>query len=177
LPQLQEQAARHYARAAFQLAIQEDRLESWLQDISTAASALADPGVHALLISPAISEDRKLAAARRALDGAEPMLLNLVLLLIRRRRIALLPEVAAEFERLANEHRGIVLAEMTTAVPLDAKLHQSVVERLSRMLGKKVRLQARVDQSIIAGLVLRVGDTVLDGSVAGRLSSLRRDLT
>jgi F-type H+-transporting ATPase subunit delta len=174
---MQVQAARHYAQAAFELAIQENRLDSWLQEVSIAASALADPAVQALLMSPAISEDRKLAAVRQALGEAEPLLLNLVLLLIRRRRIALLPEVAAEFERLANEHRGIVLAEVTTAVPLDEQLRQRVVERLSRLLGKEVRLQARVDQSIIAGLVLRVGDTVIDGSVAGRLSSLRRNLT
>lgn len=170
------EAARHYAEAAFQLAKADQKLERWLEDLHTAATALQDERVSRLLASPAISEEDKFAAARRGLSGIEPMALNLILLLIRRRRIALLPQIVAEFSRLANEYRGIVIAEVTSAVRLDEQRQRQVTQRLASLLGKTVKLRTRVDPSIIGGLVVRVGDTIIDGSVAGRLASLRREL-
>ena len=97
-------------------------------------------------------------------------------LLIAKGRITLLPEVAQQFERLLNQAQNVVVAEVTTAIPLDAAEEARVAQQLSGMTGKEVRIQTRVDPTIQGGLIARIGDRVIDGSVRTRLAMLRREL-
>ncbi|MHB1005228.1 MAG: F0F1 ATP synthase subunit delta [Chloroflexota bacterium] len=168
--------ARQYAEAAFQLADETNAFDLWLGQLQASAEALMHPRALEIFDNPAISVDDKMAIIRRSLADVDPMLLNLIFLLVKRRRLPLLVLVRAELARLVDERRGIVLAEVTTAVPLDDRESELVQHRLSAVLGKQVQMRAAVDPEIIGGLVVKVGDRLINGSVAGRLASLRREL-
>lgn len=177
MPESNVGVARQYAEAMFQLAMERNCVERWLEELRTVAKALAEPGIGHTLASPAVAEAEKQAALRHSLKGIDPLVLNLLFLLIRRRRIALIGIIAAEFARLVDERRGIICAEVITAVPLAEQERSQVARRLAAALGgKQVQMRVAVDPGIIGGLVVRVGDKLINGSVAGRLESLRREM-
>ncbi|MHB1414505.1 MAG: F0F1 ATP synthase subunit delta [Chloroflexota bacterium] len=176
MPESSVSVARQYAEAAFQLAVQENKVEGWLEELRVAANVLGEDRVRRGLDSPSIGQSEKIRIVRYSLKGLNPLVLNLISLLVERHRLGLLPVVVAEFDRLLDARRGVVTAEVTTAVPLDSQRTALVAQRLSSMLGKQVRLQTVVDQSIIGGLIVRVGDKLINGSIAGRLASLRQEL-
>lgn len=177
MPESSVGVARQYAAATFQLAAERNCVERWLEELRTVAGAIAAPGIGHTLASPVVAEADKFAALRISMQGIDPLVLNLLFLLIRRRRINLIGIIAAAFARLVDERRGIVLAEVTTAVPLGEQERVQVARRLATALGgKQVQMRLAVDPRIIGGLVVRVGDKLINGSVAGRLESLRREL-
>lgn len=176
MPESNVGAARQYAEAMFDLALDKGRVELWLDQLQAVARALAAPEIGVALASPAVPENEKFAALRRGLYDVDPLVLNLLFLLIKRRRVNQVGLIAAEYARLVEQKRGIVLAEVTTAVPLEDRERGLVSERLSRAIGKQVQMRARVDPGILGGLVVRVGDKLINGSVAGRLESLRRQM-
>ena len=102
--------------------------------------------------------------------------LNLIGLMLRRGRIEQLPRVAAEFRRLDNARQGITLATATSAAPLTPDEVRALTERLEQFTGGRVELDLQVDPSLLGGLVVRVGDRLIDGSVRGRLERLRNQL-
>ena len=102
--------------------------------------------------------------------------LNLVKLMLRRGRIEQLPQVAAEFRRLDNARQGIVPATATSATPLSQDEVRALVARLEQMTGARIELDLQVDPSLLGGLIVRVGDRMIDGSVRGRLERLRNQL-
>src|SRR5262249_13450035 len=101
---------------------------------------------------------------------------NLVGLVVRRGRIEQLPRVAAEFRRLDDQRQGIVHATATTALPLNDTEVRALTARLEQMTGGRIALQTDVDESLLGGIIVRVGDRLIDGSVRGRLERLRNQL-
>ena len=101
---------------------------------------------------------------------------NLVLLIARRGRLAILPRVADEFKRLVDREHGIVVANVTSAQPLEPADLAAIAERVQAMAGVRVEVQAAVDPELIGGLTVRVGDRLIDASVRGRLARLRDSL-
>ena len=97
-------------------------------------------------------------------------------MLLHRERLQLLPDIARSFRGRHNAARGIVTAHVTTAVPLDDVTEAELAARLSRYVNQQVQIEATVDPNIMGGVVARIGDTLLDGSVRGRLEALRRRL-
>ena len=172
-----ESVARRYARAAFELALENGQPpESWLADLETIASVVRDPEVGQVLTSPKLSFEQKRALVDRAIKGLDPLRRNFVYLLIDRNRIDLIDQVRRELRALVLEHQGIAEATVTTAVPISDAEAARIGEQLGRLVGKKVVVQRQVDPSIIGGLVARVGDTLINGSVAARLAALREQL-
>ena len=102
--------------------------------------------------------------------------LNLIGLMLRRSRIDQLPKVAAEFRRLDNARQGITLATATSAAPLSPDDVRALTARMEQFTGGRVELDLQVDPSLLGGLVVRVGDRLIDGSVRGRLERLRNQL-
>ncbi len=168
--------ARRYARAVFDLAVARHDLAEWLRDVRLIQAFLDEPNVAALLESPAVPFERKLELVKQGLSGLPESRLNLVYLLVEHGRVRAIDSIAAELQHLAEEHQGIAVADVTTAVPLDDATSRGVVERLERLTGKKVILKQRVDPSILGGVVARIGDHLIDGSVAGQLAALRAEL-
>jgi len=169
-------AARRYAEAAFALARQAQAEEAWARDLQRLAELLAIPVAEKALTSPAVPAAQKLAAIDAELPDLQPQVRNLVQILLHRDRLELLPEIAAAYRELLNRTRGIVTAQVTTAVPLSDEQRVLLAERLGDYVGRQVHLETSVDPSIMGGVVARIGDLLLDGSVRGRLEALRRRL-
>ena len=172
-----ETAARRYAEAAFQVGLRDGTVEAWRRELDAAASVVEDDRVARLLGNPAIAEEARLDLAGSTFGRivSRPVL-NLIGLMLRRGRIGELPRVAAEFRRLDNVRQGITPATATSAVPLSEDEVRAVVARLEEMTGGRVDLDLKVDPDLLGGLVVRVGDRMIDGSVRGRLERLRNQL-
>ena len=169
-------AARRYAKAVFELAEQEGRLEEWGRRLAGLRQLFTDPEVAAVLKNPTIA-----TARREALVATSPQLIdeettNLARLLIESSRIDEAAAIEEEYQRLTDEAAGRVRATVTTAIELGARERERVGEALSKQLKKDVRLTVVVDPRIIGGMRLQYGDRVVDGSVAARLEQLRRRL-
>lgn len=168
--------ARRYAQALFDLARERGALDTWLEDLRLAASALREPGVRGVLDAPQVALGEKEAVLRASLRGLDPAVQNTVVLLLRRQRLDRIGDVIADYERLADEARGIARAQLTTAVELADAEAERLRALLAQTLRQEVRLSKDVDSRLIGGAVLRVGDRLLDGSIATRLQMLRRVL-
>jgi F-type H+-transporting ATPase subunit delta len=170
-------SARRFAEAAYELAAASDARDAWARDLELASRLLGDERVSRVLDNPSIPLRDREGLVARLLDRrvARPVV-NLVRLLAQRGRTELLPAISREFHRLLNEDRGIVGAVVTSAKPLAPDDRESVREKVEAMTGEKVELQAEVDESLIGGLTVRVGDRLLDASIRGRLERLRHQL-
>ena len=172
-----ETAARRYAEAAFEVALRDDTVEAWRADLETAAGVASDPRVGHLLANPAVPLETRTKMLETILGKAvSKPVLNLIGLMIRRGRIEELPKVAAEFRRLDNARQGITIASATSAAPLSPDEIQALTERMETFTGGRVELDVQVDPSLLGGVVVRVGDRLIDGSVRGRLERLRNQL-
>ena len=170
-----DSAPRRYAEAAYQLAERDGSIETWRRELEGAAAA-ADGQLMEVLANPALALDQRLAAADRVLAGFSQSVRNIVLLLVRRGRIEQLPRVVAEFVRLDERRQGITHATATSAAPLTDLEIKALTARLEQMTGGTVALTTELDESLLGGLVVRVGDRLIDGSVRGRLERLRQQL-
>jgi F-type H+-transporting ATPase subunit delta len=170
-------APRRYAEAAFEVATRDDAIEAWRAELDVAAAMVADERLARALANPAIPFEKRLGLAKATFGKVvSGPVLNLIGLMIRRGRIEELPRIAAEFRRLDNARQGITLATATSAAPLTPDEIQAVTERMEQFTGGRVELEVQVDPSLLGGLVVRVGDQLLDGSVRGRLERLRNQL-
>ena len=170
-------AAKRYARAVFELATEQGRVEEWARRLAAVRDVLAQPDAERVLANPSVPTARRQEAVAALLgDSAGPEGVNLGRLLVGASRLDELDGIVEEYERLADEAAGRVRAIATTAVPLAAADADKLETSLSRRLDREVRLDTRVEPAIIGGLVLRIGDRVIDASVATRLQQLRRRL-
>lgn len=170
-------AARRYAEAAFELAARDGAYDAWRDGLELAAAVVGDPRVARQVDNPARPFTERAATLDRLLDGrVPPAVLNLVRLLASRGRLDRLGRVALEYKRLLDRQRGVVEALVTSAAPLDAAETVGLRARVEAMAGATVDLRAAVDPTLIGGLTVRVGDTLLDASVRGRLERLRQQL-
>lgn len=152
--------------------------EAFAPAIDELASLLEDnESVRRFLETPKIPAEAKKVALRRALhDGVPELLLNFVLVVVEKRRQRLLLEMIAAYRALLDERLGRVRVNVTLAAEPDERQEEEIAAELSRILGKTVIPQVRVDEAILGGIVVRYGDHVLDGSLRRRLLALRRRL-
>jgi F-type H+-transporting ATPase subunit delta len=170
---------RRYASAAFTVATQNGDYDAWLQTLSEVARILQMRSARTIFVSPAVPAPQKAAALERMVPNAPPTVRSFLRILVDRDRLYEVPGIAEALRELINQQRGIVTAEVTTAVPLDSEMERLVAGRLAAYLKRdpqKVAIRSHVDPTIIGGVVARVGDQVIDDSVRGRLERLRRTL-
>ena len=169
--------ARPYAKAAFAAGRADSMLGAWSGALQVAAAVVADPRVHSLLGNPHVSAGQ---LSQLVLDIAGSGLgehgRNFVQALAEARRLDCLPEIAALFDGYKDEAEGIADVAVTSAVPLNERQQQSLVEALARRLKREVRLHCSTDPQLLGGAVLRSGDLVIDGSVRGRLTRIANEL-
>lgn len=168
-------AARRYAQAAFQIAVDAGTIPTWRSDLADIAQVLS-----ASDLAPALDDRRmplsiRLEMVERVLD-ISPLGLNLAKLLVQKGRSLDASAVADAFNEFADQHDGIAHAQITTAVDLDPTQVANIEQQLSTTLKKNVQAVASVDPSIIGGIVVRVGDRMVDASVRTRLKQLRKEL-
>jgi F-type H+-transporting ATPase subunit delta len=175
---LRRSTARRYAEAAYEIALRDDTVETWLEAFAVAEERLAAPEVARLLRSPAVPVTARLELLDKIVDDAvtgSPR--NLIALLIRRGRFDELGAVAREFRRLDARRRGIVEALVSAALPLDDADRAAMDQQMTAMTGKDVRMEEQVDPALLGGVQVRVGDRLIDGSIRGRLERLRATLS
>ncbi len=175
---LARSTARRYAEAAFEIAERDDSMEVWVAALAVAEERLVSPEVVRLLSNPSIPAASRTVVLERILGddvGGAPR--NLLSLLIRRGRFEQLPAVIREFGRLYRRREGIVEATVTSAAALDGAEIDALQARLESLTGKRIELSQAVDPELLGGVQVRVGDQLIDGSVAGRLERLRTEFT
>jgi F-type H+-transporting ATPase subunit delta len=169
--------ARRYAEAVFDIAQRQNTVDRTLDDIQGIAQLFSERKLSYLLREPKIPAQRKETALRQALaDKVLPTSLNLALLIVQRRLVEVMPNIAKELEQFVLNYRNQAVAEVTTAVPMNDAQSATVTRALEQKTGKHILLQTRVDPSILGGVVARVGDEIIDGSVRNRLHRLQQQL-
>lgn len=171
-------AARRYAQAVFELAREQGSLDAWHRELQVLNTIFGDPATARLLEDPKLHEaqQRQLLSQRLGENQVSPLALNLLFLLVRRNRLSLLPRIFEVFNEMYNKEKGIVIADVISAVPLDEAQQRKVIAGLSKMTGKTIQMRLREDPGILGGLVTRIGDELIDASVATRLSDLAERL-
>ena len=168
-------AARRYAEAIFDLAAAEKAVDGYRQSLDALAIAIT-PQVIRVLRDPSVPMKSRLGALDAATKGQPRAIRSVVLLLEHRDRIALLPDIAREFGDLVDRRAGIVKAKITTAVPLVDEQRKVFIERLEKSSGKKLRATFAVDEDLIGGARVQLGDHLIDSSVRAQLAALRSQL-
>ena len=169
-------AGRRYAAAVLAIARQEGSLDGWVTAMDALESLTQRPEFVAALQGDGMTDERFQAIVRRVAPAVTPVQMNLFRLLRRKARLGLGADIASFFRELVDEERGIARAVVTSAVELDDDRRSALARRLAEQTGKQVTVETQVDPSILGGLVVRIGDRLVDGSTRARLRALRTQL-
>ena len=165
--------ARPYAKAAFEYAMEAGDLQGWSDSLGTASSVAKQSTVDQLLSSPSSTSAEQAAALTgicgESLSSAGK---NSICILSENRRLKLLPQIAHQFEIMKANQEKAIEVDVASAQPLDEEQQEKLTEALSKKLERKVNMQVSLDKSLLGGAVIRAGDTVIDGSIRGRLTKL-----
>lgn len=170
-------AARRYAQAVFDIGKETGTLAQWDLDLAIIHESLDAPDLLRLLESPETPLDERRNLVNQVFKGVSPLAHNLLDMLLLRQRIALAPQIQEAFDELYLAEQGIAYADVTTAIPLDPQEETRVIESLTRLTGKSIRLRTKVNPDILGGIIAQVGDQLIDGSVASQLRQLKGRLT
>lgn len=170
-------AGRRYGQAIFDLAQEENKLEKWSDDLTAINQAFSQPQVRIFLDNPKTPRENKVGFVENVLGNeVSPEALKLAQLLVKRDRQTYAGSIFEIYTNLWNRLRGIEVAHVTTAIPVDEAEAKLIQARLAVLTGKQVTLDLKVDPDIIGGMIAQVGDTLLDGSIRTRLQNLRKQL-
>ncbi len=175
----QATVAERYARAIFQLGVETGTLAALADQVRRFAAAYVESrDLRSVLEKPLVSHEQRQNILTEIATrlGFGPSALNTVRYLAQRRRLALLPDIAKRLDSLSDEKDGVVRASVTSASALSESFYQRLAEQLATLVGQKVVLDRREDPSLIAGVVTRIGDNTIEGSIRGRLDALERKL-
>jgi F-type H+-transporting ATPase subunit delta len=170
-----DELADVYARSLFEVALAQDKLDELREQLGQFADALdQNRELAVFFFSPYFSTQEKEDSLGRILEGAEEVFLNFLKLLIENHRMPVIFRARQQFERLWEKQNQMLPVDITSAVALDSATTESLGRRIGERAGRKVRLAAHVDPDILGGIVLRVGNSILDASIRNRLEQLRR---
>ena len=172
------QLAHKYAAAIFEIAQEEKKLDAYGRELEKVKRELFSvSGVREYFADPRIEPEAKKKLVQKAFKGElSAVVYNFLMLLVDKRRIALLDVIEDEFRSMAYKAQGIVIADVTTAMGIGDGQQKELRMKLAEVTGRKVRLRLHEDKSLIGGIVVKIGDRRIDGSVKGRLAALTRDL-
>ena len=172
-----EEIAEVYARALFDVALDRDILDEIHEQLGQFADAINENAdLRRFFFSPYFSTEEKKQALKRAVTGAEEPFMNFLEALLERHRTPVLFRIRARFDRLWEEEHKLLPVHVTSALELDEKTVKEIGESIGEQVGREVELSSTVDPDIIGGLVLRVGNFVLDASIRNRLEQLRKQV-
>lgn len=168
-------AAKRYAKALYEIAAAESRTLEVEEELKALAAAFQAGDIEHFLASPKITESAKWEAISNAIEGklSKPVV-STVKLLVERGRIGLLPELVDAYVSISSEALGLANALVTTTYPLSEEEKQHVAAEFGALLNKKIRVENVIDKSLLGGMKVRIGDTLYDGSLAGKLERLEK---
>ncbi len=168
--------AKRYAQAVFEIAIEDNKLEEWRLDLRKIAKLIGDAEFVALIENPKLSFELKIKLVKEKLGQMNPEALNLIYLLITKNKLGYVDQIAYEYDRLLDEHYGIIRANVTTAIPLNDTEKEKISHQLKTIIGRQVVIDLQVAPEILGGFVARIGDRLIDGSVRNKLNVLKKSL-
>ena len=172
-----EEIASVYARSLFEVAKEQDKLDKVRDEIGEFADALNQSReLQVFLFSPYFSTREKADGLDKAISGADDTTLNFLRLLIEKHRMPVLFRVRAEFDQLWEEENKLLPVTVTSAVELPKETIKQIGDRIAEQTDRKVDLQSKVDPDILGGIVVRVGNSVLDASIRNRLENFRKQV-
>ncbi len=169
-------SAKRYAQAVFELGLERDRLDQWATELELVAGVLQDEEFKALLKHAGVPAGDKVKAVDSVLGQADPTIRNVVNLLISKGLVGVISDLRAAYVDLLDQHLGRQRVQVTSAVPLEQSELDRISEFVSHLVRKEVIVSADVDESILGGVVIQIGDRLLDGSTASRLNALRNSI-
>ncbi|MSQ09728.1 MAG: ATP synthase F1 subunit delta [Dehalococcoidia bacterium] len=169
-------SSKRYAQAVFQLGKEQGKLALWAEGLDVLGRLAADAGFRLVMESPRVPFEAKRDILQQQLSGQLVDVFNLAQLLVTRKRIEAIPRLVLEFHRMYDADRGVQHARVISAVALTPAAREALSVQLAAYTGSQVVVGDEVDPSIIGGLVVRIGDKLIDGSVKGRLETLHRQL-
>ena len=172
----QQLSGIRYAQAIFDLALENNQVEQWGEDLAVVAVVFEDADFAALMKHADMPAADKLAATASVLAGVNSLVRNLVDLLISKNSVDALAGVYSSYTELLDSHLGRQRVEITTAVPLESAETERINSFVTGLVRREVVLTTKVDESILGGLVIQIGDRLLDGSTKARLDGLRNRL-
>ena len=172
------QLAIKYSKAMFLLAQEEGKLVQYGAELKALAEAVEDaPELKAFLESPMIPRQAKQEVAEKVFAGElSPMVMNFLRFLLDKQRVPLLGEIVNQYENFSNEAQGILVADVTTARVLSEALGDRLKTKLGELTGKQIKLRTHLDEKLLGGAVVRMGDTLIDGSLKSRMKALEAQL-
>ena len=174
-----EKIAQVYARSLFQAADEATprKLDVVRDELGQVADALAaSEDLRLFFFSPYFTTDEKRDGIKRTIEGADPLTMNLLDVLVEHHRLPAIHRIRREYERLVDEQSGILAVTVTSAVTLDDAVVQGIGDQIGRQTGRTVELTRAVDPTILGGFVVRVGNAILDASIRNRLDQLRKQV-
>ena len=172
----QQLSGQRYAQAIFDLALENNEVEQWGQDLEVVSEAFQDADFAALMKHADMSAADKQAATGSVLAGVNTMVRNLVDLLVSKGSVDSIADVYTSYTELLDQHLGRQRVEVTTAITLDEAEASRITNFVSELVRREVVLTTKVDESILGGLVIQIGDRLLDGSTKARLDGLKNRL-
>ena len=168
---------RRYAEAIFAIAREQNTIDRTLDDVQGIASLFSKRTLAYLLNEPKIPLQRKEQVLRQALASRVlPTSLNLALLVVQRQLVEAMPNIARELAQLVLDYKNQAVAQVTTAAPMNEQESSRVQQALEHRTGKTILMQTKVQPEILGGVIARVGDQVIDGSIRHRLTVLKQQL-
>jgi F-type H+-transporting ATPase subunit delta len=172
-----EEIAEVYARALFEVATEHDKLDVVRDELGEFADALAESReLQTFFFSPYFSTEEKKEGLHKAVSGADESVANFLELLLENHRMPVVFRVRRDFDRLWEEENKLLPVQITSAVELDPSVADRIGEEIGRQTGRTVELTSTVDPDVIGGIVLRVGNSILDASIRNRLETLRKQV-
>lgn len=172
-----EEIAQVYARSLFEVASEQGKLDTIKEQLGQFADALAaNRDVAVFFFSPYFSTEEKKDGLHRAVQDADPVFMNFLEALIERHRTPAIYRIRTDFDVLYDKTNKLLPVQLTSAVELDAELVESLGRRIGEQTGNEIELSSQVDPEILGGIVLRVGNFILDASIKTRLEQLRREV-
>jgi ATP synthase F1 delta subunit len=170
-------AARVYAEALFEVGRDKGKLDTLQQQLSEFTAAVdCNRELQVFFFSPYLSSEEKVDGLKRAISGAEPELINFLELLVDKHRMPEIFRIRREFEELWKHENRRIDVTVTSAVELDSAVVEKIGQEVERQTGEEVDLSSAVDSDILGGIVLQVGNMVLDASIRSRLEKLRKSV-
>jgi F-type H+-transporting ATPase subunit delta len=172
-----EEIAQVYARSLFEVADDQDILDDVREQLGQFADALNENrDLSVFFFSPYFSTEEKKDGLKRAIEGAEPVFMNFLEALIERHRMPAIFRIRADYDASWDDARHLLPVAVTSAVVLDEATVQNIGDRIGDQTGLEVQLSSNVDPDILGGIVLRVGNFILDASIRNRLNQLRKQV-
>ena len=172
-----EEIAQVYARSLFEVGKDRGNLDRVREELGEIADALeSNRELSVFFFSPYFSTEEKKSGLESVISDADPIVVNFLELLVENRRMPVIFRVRRAFDRLWEEENKLLPVQITSAVELDSDVVERIGEEIGRQTGRRVELTAEVDPDVLGGIVLRVGNSILDASIRNRLEQLRKQV-